>query len=61
MYMGNIQGEYVKLEENKQIVMKWKMKDWESYSDTTLTFEEGDEVSRTTSTCSTNADLMLSL
>lgn len=42
--MGNIQGEYVSLEENKQIVMKWKMKDWNEYSDVTLTFDEGNDV-----------------
>ena len=43
--MGVISGEYVSLEENKQIVMKWKMKDWENYSDVTMVFEDGDDVS----------------
>ena len=46
MYNGTILGEYVSLEENKRIVMKWKMKDWVSYSDVTITFDEGDDVSK---------------
>lgn len=41
LYMGTILGQYVSLEENKSIVMKWKMKDWgETLSDVTLTIEE---------------------
>jgi uncharacterized protein YndB with AHSA1/START domain len=32
MYGDTIQGEYVTIEENKRIEMKWKFKDWESFS-----------------------------
>jgi activator of HSP90 ATPase len=44
MYADNIQGEYVSLDENKQIQLKWKMRDWEDYSDVTISFEEDDGV-----------------
>ena len=33
MFDGNIQGEYVSVQEGTQIVMKWKFKDWDEYAD----------------------------
>ena len=45
MFNGLIEGEYVSLEQNKKIEMKWKFKDWgEKYADVTIDFEEEDEV-----------------
>ena len=38
MFDGTIQGEYVSLEENSKIVMKWKFKDWPQFADCTVTF-----------------------
>jgi activator of HSP90 ATPase len=40
MYGGTIEGEYVNLEENKLIEMKWRFKDWEEYSNVVIEFEE---------------------
>jgi activator of HSP90 ATPase len=34
-----ISGEYVSLEENKKLVMKWKMRDWATHSDVVITFD----------------------
>ena len=47
MFNGLIEGEYVNLEENKKIEMKWKFKDWgDKFADVTINFEEDeDEVS----------------
>lgn len=44
MYAGNIEGEYVSLEEYRRITLKWRMKDWEEYSDVVIDFEEDDGV-----------------
>ena len=33
MFDGNIQGQYVEIEENTKIVMKWKFKDWDDFAD----------------------------
>lgn len=44
MYNGTIDAEYVSLEENKQIVMKWRFKDWEEYSKVVINFEDNDDV-----------------
>jgi activator of HSP90 ATPase len=33
----------VNLEEDKQIVMKWKMRDWETYSDVIINFDSNGE------------------
>lgn len=46
MYNGNIEAEYVTLEENKCITMKWRFRDWEEYSNVVINFEENDDVSR---------------
>jgi activator of HSP90 ATPase len=48
MYNENIEGEYVSLEENKRITLKWKMKDWAEYSDVVIEFEEDDDVRQKT-------------
>lgn len=45
MYNGTIEAEYVSLEENKSITMKWRFKDWEEYSNVVINFEEDDDVS----------------
>ncbi len=47
MFGGMIDGEYVEIEENKKIVMKWRFKDWgDQYADVVINFEEDeDEVS----------------
>ena len=37
MFDGNIQGQYVNIEENKKIEMKWKFKDWDDYADLVIT------------------------
>lgn len=47
LYDGTISGEYVNLEKDSKIEMKWKMKDWDAYSDVVITFEQGDDVSLT--------------
>lgn len=44
MYGGTILGEYLTLEENKRIEMKWKFKDWEEYSDVVIDFEDSNDV-----------------
>ncbi len=44
MFNGLIEGEYVSLEQNKKIEMKWKFKDWgEKYADVTIDFEEDED------------------
>lgn len=42
IYGDTILGEYITIEENKKIEMKWKFKDWESFSHCVVTFEGGD-------------------
>lgn len=44
MYSGTIEGEYIKLETNALIEMKWRFKDWDSYSHVVLKFEDNDDV-----------------
>ena len=39
MFDGMIEGEYVSLEENKAIEMKWKFKEWPAFADLTVRFE----------------------
>ncbi len=39
MFDGMIEGEYVSLEENKCIEMKWRFKDWPAFADLTIRFE----------------------
>ena len=39
MFDGMIQGEFVSLEENKQIVMKWKFREWADFADVTMKFD----------------------
>ena len=39
MFDGNIQGEYVSVEENTKIVLKWKFKDWDEFADLVITIE----------------------
>ena len=43
MYGDTIQGEYVSIEENKKIEMKWKFKDWNEYAQCVITFDGGDQ------------------
>ena len=44
-YAGSILGEYIEVEENKKIKMKWKMNNWEKMSLLELNFEpQGSEV-----------------
>lgn len=43
MFNGMISGTYVNLEENRSIVMKWKMRDWDSTSDVTITLNPLDD------------------
>ena len=44
MYGGIIDGEYIELQENKKIEMKWRFKDWgEAYSHVIINFEEDDD------------------
>ena len=43
MYDGTILGEFIKLEQNKQIEMKWKLKDWNEFAHVIVTFEGGDK------------------
>lgn len=43
LYNGNIEGEYITLDTNKKIEMKWRFKDWDVYSHVEITFEEGSE------------------
>uniref|UniRef100_A0A7S3MYQ1 Activator of Hsp90 ATPase homologue 1/2-like C-terminal domain-containing protein n=1 Tax=Strombidium inclinatum TaxID=197538 RepID=A0A7S3MYQ1_9SPIT len=40
IYDGMIEGEFISVEENKSIKMKWRMKDWTDqwFSDVTITF-----------------------
>lgn len=42
---GNVTGEFIKLQENKEIEMKWRFKTWptEHYSNVKLRFEEKDD------------------
>jgi uncharacterized protein YndB with AHSA1/START domain len=44
MYAGQIEGEYVSLEEPRRIQLKWRMKDWEEFSDVVIDLEEDDDV-----------------
>ena len=45
LYSGTIEGEYISLEENKHLEMKWKFKDWgEVYSHVVIDFEDDDNV-----------------
>ena len=37
MFDGNIQGEYVEIEENTKIVLKWKFKEWTEFADVVIT------------------------
>ena len=39
MFDGMIQGEFVLLEENKRIDMKWKFREWATFADLKVTFE----------------------
>ena len=41
LFDGNIMGEFVSLEENALITMKWKFKDWDAFSDMQMTFTPG--------------------
>ena len=44
MYGGMIDGEYVNLEANKKIQLKWRFKDWgDQYADVNIDFEEDDD------------------
>ena len=44
MYNGMIEGEYISLEQNKKIEMKWKFKDWgDSYAHVTIDLNEDEE------------------
>ena len=42
IYDGMITGKYVSVEENKKIVMKWRMKDWAAdvFSNVEMTFQD---------------------
>jgi activator of HSP90 ATPase len=44
MYGGIIEGEYVTIDENKRIEMKWKFRDWDQYSDVVINFEDSNDV-----------------
>lgn len=44
LFNGMITGEYVSLEENKKIEMKWKMKDWIEHSHVIITLENNADV-----------------
>ena len=39
MFDGMITGEFVSLEENKQIVMKWKFREWSEFADLIMKFD----------------------
>lgn len=43
MYNGNIEATYTAVEENKQIEMQWRMKDWDVDSHVVITFNNGDD------------------
>ena len=44
MFGGMIDGEYVKVETNKKLQMKWRFKDWgEQYADVNITFEDDED------------------
>jgi len=40
MFGDTIQAEFVTLEQNKQIVMKWKFKDWATFADVVVDFNQ---------------------
>ena len=39
MFDGTIVGEYISLDENKSIEMKWRFKDWSEFAHCKITFE----------------------
>jgi len=39
MYNGDIIGEFIRLKHNEVIDLKWKFKDWESFANLVITFE----------------------
>ena len=40
IYNGIIEGEFLEIEQDKRIVMKWRFKDWgENFSNVVITFE----------------------
>jgi activator of HSP90 ATPase len=39
MFDGMIEGEFVSLDENKRIQLKWKFREWPSFADVAITFE----------------------
>ncbi len=43
MYNGNIEATYTAVEENKQIEMQWRMKDWDVDSYVVIEFNHGDD------------------
>ena len=44
MFDGMIEGEFISLEENKRIDMKWKFREWGSFADLKIAFENaGDD------------------
>ena len=44
MYGGMIDGEYVNLDANKMIQLKWRFKDWgDQYANVMIDFEEDDD------------------
>jgi activator of HSP90 ATPase len=43
MFDGMIEGEFVTLEENKRIQMKWKFREWPTFADLTMSFEHAGE------------------
>ena len=50
MFGGMIDGEYVNIETNKKIQLKWRFKDWgEQYADVNINFDEDDDEVRTLS------------
>ena len=38
IFGGTITGEYIALEENKRIEMKWKFKEWGDFGNCVITF-----------------------
>lgn len=53
MYAGMIEGEYDQVTENRQLVLKWKFRDWDAYSKVVIDFEEDDDVRMNKSTLNT--------
>ncbi|CDW72231.1 aha1 domain containing protein [Stylonychia lemnae] len=43
VFNGNIEGEYISLEQGKHIELRWRFKDWEVYSHVDIKLDEGED------------------